>query len=392
MKRKRALVITLPEKGHYYPLLGPAAALTRLGFEVIFSAPADIRAELQSAGVARIVLPEGAQPLSQELRGAALDKTLRDPDKLRNWIRELLVEGTPAMLEPMRAVLREVRPDVVAIDTMFDAGALAAELEGVPWVGFATSLNPVLPADLDSELLRTTRALEPRRREQFSQHGFSAAFRSADILSPRGTAVFSTEALVGEPPHSVSLVGPSVRSSAQGEVDLDFAEGRPLVYASFGSQAWHQPQRYELLIDAAVQLDVALLIAMGDLAGEFTQRTLPARVRCIPFADQVAVLAHARVAVTHGGANSVMEALTHGVPMLISPLCNDQPHNLHFVARAGAGCGLALDSAPVVDTVSCLRELLADGPERQAAARIAHSYRERSGNEGAALLAARAAR
>jgi MGT family glycosyltransferase len=384
-------VITLPEKGHYFPLLGPAAALAQMGYEVIFTAPADIRAELAGSGVEKIVLPDGAQPISQELRGAALDKTLRDPVRLRSWIGELLVEGTLAMVEPMRAVLRDVRPDVVAIDTMFDAGALAAELERIPWVGFATSLNPVLPDDLDSELLRTTRALESRRRAHFSQHGFASAFRSADILSPRGTAVFSTEALVGAPPTGVSLVGPSVRSSSLGAVDLDFAEGRPLIYASFGSQAWHQPRRYELLIEAAAQLDAALLIAMGDLAEEFTQRALPPRVRCVPFADQPAILRHARVAVTHGGANSVMEALTQGVPMLISPLCNDQPHNLHFVARAGAGRGVALDHASRGETLSALRELLGDGPERSAAARIAQSYRERSGNEGAALLAARGA-
>jgi zeaxanthin glucosyltransferase len=382
---KRALVITLPEKGHYLPLIGPAKALQQRGFEVFFTAPADVRRELLESGAPQVILPEGVAPPSQALRGAALSAILRDPEKLRAWIRELLVEATEPLIEPLRKVIRDVSPQVVIIDTMCDAGAIAAAIEGVPWVGFATSLNPVLPDSLESDLLRTTHSLKPERKRLFARHGVDAKFRSSDVLSPRGTAVFTTEALVGPPPLLVELVGPSTRSP--GELDRSFSEGRPLVYASFGSQAWHQPRRYEVLLEAAKQLDIALLLAMGELAEDRSQ----ARVRCVRFADQLAALKAASVAVTHGGANSVMEALTYGVPMLISPLCNDQPHNLYFVAQAGAGRGLDLDTASTEAVVDSLKRLLGAGSERAAARRIAESYR-RPGNEGAAALAERAAR
>lgn len=398
-RSRRALVLTLPEKGHYHPMLGPARALEQRGFEVFFSAPADIEAELRECGASRVLTPSGAPPPSQDLRGAALDAILRDPARLRGWIGALLVDATPALIEPMRAVIREVRPDVVAVDTLFDAGALAADLEGVPWVGWATSLNPVVPDSLDSELLRTTRALAPLRRAHFSARGFSASFRCADVLSPRGTAVFSTEALVGAPPphlNPIELVGPSrralVRAQSGRALDLSFAGGRPLLYASFGSQAWHQPRRFDLLIAAAERLDAALLLATGELVEDYAARALPSRILCVAFADQLAALASARVAVTHGGANSVMESLDAGVPLLVSPLCNDQPHNLMFVAQARAGRGLDLDSASLDETVACLRALLADGPERAGAQRIAASYRARDGNAGAAALAERHAR
>ncbi len=39
---------------------------------------------------------------------------------------------------------------------------------------------------------------------------------------------------------------------------------------------------------------------------------------------QVALLRHANLLVTHGGNNSVTEALTHGVPMLVLPFSTDQ--------------------------------------------------------------------
>ena len=380
----RFLFVTLPEKGHYLPLLGPARALERRGHEVIFTAPADIQAELLACGVSRVLLPDGARPPSPALRGAALSAILRDPARLRAWISELLLEAVEPQIEPLRRVVREVRPQAVVIDTMADAGAIAAEVEGVPWAGFATSLNPVLPAGLDSELLRTTRALEPGRRALFERHGIEASFRCSDVLSPRGTAVFTTEVLVGPPPQHVELVGPSLRPA--GKLDLGFTDGRPLIYASFGSQAWHQPRRYQVLLAATRQLDCALLMAMGDLAIEHPTP----RVRCVSFADQLAAMKVARVAVTHGGANSIMEALAHGVPLLVSPLCNDQPHNLHFVERAGAGRGLDLDTATPSEVAAALSSLIAEGPERAAASNVATSYR-RSGNEGAASLAERAA-
>jgi zeaxanthin glucosyltransferase len=388
----RALVVTLPEKGHYHPLLGPAEALAARGVEVAFAALYDIRKELAAAGVRRVLLPPGAPPPSDEIRGERLAAMLRDPALLRGWIREMLVEAPRRSVAEMRGLIRELRPNVLAIDTMAYDAAIAAELEGIPWVGWSTSLNPAVPDEFDSELIRTLRALDPQRQQLFSEHGVSARFRVSDVLSPRGTACFSTEALVGVAKPGVELVGPSLGGRRQGDaIDWELAGERPLVYASFGSQAWHQPHRFDLLIEAASRAEVALLVAMGDLAEPYRGRGLPSWCRCVSFAPQLDALAKARVLVTHGGANSVMEALAHGVPLLVSPLCNDQPHNLSFVEKAGAGLGVDLDHCSVGELASTLRCLSSDGPERAAARRIAASYGERSGAEGAANLALRAA-
>ncbi len=385
---KRALVVTLPEKGHYHPLLGPAEALARGGVEVSFCANHDIRAELLAAGVERVVLPPGAQPPVEGLRGEALARVLADPEALRGWIHLLLVETPARYVEGLRAVLRQLRPDVVALDTMAYDAAIAAQLEGIPWVGWATSLNPVVPESMDSELSRTLRALDPQRHALFARFGLSARFRVSDVLSPLGTACFSTEALVGPAPEGVHLVGPSRGGTRAGAaVDLSFARGRPLVYVSFGSQAWYQPARYARVFEAAGALGFAVLAAAGDLAAQLTERGLPEHVRCVGFAPQLEVLPRAAVLVTHGGANSVMEALAAGVPLLVAPLCNDQPHNAHYVERAGAGVALDLERCTRAQLLSALGRLAADGPERAACRRVQASYAAHDGSEGAAALA-----
>ena len=80
-------------------------------------------------------------------------------------------------MDGIRAVLRDWRPDVVVIDPLLYAAAIAAELEGLPWVSMSNSLNPVLPDDLDSELLRTVRWLTPERTRLFARYGRCALSR-----------------------------------------------------------------------------------------------------------------------------------------------------------------------------------------------------------------------
>lgn len=388
---KRALVFTIPERGHYHPLLGPAGRLRAEGWEVVWATTADVRDELEAAGVERVLLPPGAGPPAPGLRGRALSETIADPEALRGWIRALLVDAQPALVEPFRAMIREVRPSVIAIDTMVYAAAIAAELEGVPWVGWSTSLNPVVPPEVSSELVATLRDLQPARERLFTEHGLRARFSVSDVLSPRGTAVFATEALVprADDP-TVSLVGPSLGGIRPGPVPTPAGTREGLVYVSFGSQAWYQPRRFAVVLEAAERLGVGVVAAMGELANE-ARADGPSQVR-VPKVDQLGVLARADVLVTHAGANSVMESLAAGVPMLLAPICNDQPHNRRFVEQAGAGIGLDLDTAGAPAVMEVLERLLEPhGAPRQAAARIAASYRAHDGAAGAADLARRAA-
>ena len=51
--RPRVLIVTLPERGHYHPLLAPAAALARRGAEVAFACSWDIARPLAALGMPR---------------------------------------------------------------------------------------------------------------------------------------------------------------------------------------------------------------------------------------------------------------------------------------------------------------------------------------------------
>ncbi len=395
---KRILFCVVPEKGHLNPCIGPAQHLRDLGHEVAFYAPADIGAQLDAAGGFAFLGPRETPERHDLSRGASFAASIRDADWLRHWIRTLLIDHAPALVDTLRPVLRDWQPDVVVIDPLLYAAAIAAELEGLPWVSMSNSLNPVLPdspQQLDSELLRTVRWLAPERDALFARYGLAARFRGCDVLSPHLTLAFTTEALVGTPPPGVELVGPALPAGPRGdEAEFPWARldpARPLVYMSLGSQLYYHPELFRKVIAATRESGAQLVLSVGELVDADLLPTDDPRVLIVRYVPQLALLQRTQAFISHGGANSVMEALASGVPMLLSPFCNDQFHSAHFVVQAGAGLQLDLEVAGVGELAEAIDRLLAAGPLRDGAARVRASYARDGSAEAARRISALAA-
>lgn len=376
----RVLFVVLAEKGHVHPFIGPAQALARRGHEVGFYSPCDLREPLARAGFEkdRVFVGSTQAPPPDANRGRAFAELVADPVRLRAWIRAMLVDTVPLEVERLGRVVEIFRPDVMVADPMAYAAPIVAAKKGVPWAGVSTSLNPVVPDGWTSELVSTTSALP--RAELFAAYGLHAPrFRVSDCLSPFVTVAFTTRELVGAPPPGVVLAGASLPLADRGDegeaMELD---ARPLVFMALGSQIFHQPRMFNVVIEASRGQPWQLALAMGSLAGVMP---VPAEVRVVGYAPQLALLRRARVMISHGGANSVMEALAHGVPLMISPICNDQPHNARFVTEAGAGITCDLSEAGVDEVRGYLTMLCGEGAVRERALEVGRAYRALDGAE-----------
>ena len=380
------LLMTTKEKGHLNPMVGIAKHLMRRDHEVGWCclpyAP-DYLAEMGIEDVP-LELPETDGDDDEEdfiTEGAELAELVRDPERLYPWLRTLLVDNVGDLVEPTRGVLVDWNPDVLVVDPMLYGGIIAAELEEVPYACVSTSLVMVAPNDMDGIYQQHMRQLDPERHALFEDYGLSAEFKLVDCLSPHLNIVLIPAEYIGDDgdiPKNTYLVGPSFPPGERGdEVDFpwDILDERPTIYASFGSQIYYQPEIFERISRATAALDVQVIISCGDLANSDWAESLPDHVHTFSYTPQRELLERVDLMVTHGGANSVREALAAGVPLLISPVCNDQPIQAHFIRKRGVGTELDLFEASDDEAREALEELLDDdAPQRDAVDQVAPSF------------------
>lgn len=400
--RPRLLICSLQvgegaSKGHLNPLMGPVQWLVKRGAEVGFlSLPSRMgaadRAQVEAQGVT--VLDTPAIPAGVLKSDAELARLAMDPSRIWQAYRSFLLDPLEHLVEPVRAVIRDFAPDAAACDGMSYSGIAACALEGVRWVGLGAGLKILKEGGFAGAYMGELEPLVEPRRQAFERLGVDASFRLFECVSPHANVVYTTRALVGDmrlPPRT-HLVGPATPPAARGDeaaFPWERLDGRPLVYVAFGSV--HTKLKLDALNDAigraAAALNVQLVVSSEALVGGPLPDGWPADALVLPYVPQPALLERAAAFVTHGGANSVMEGLARGVPLLVVPLSSDQPWQAELVRRAGCGEALERSAATPENVRAALAALIdPDGAPRRRAREVAASYRAADGAKAAATL------
>ncbi|MFF3257259.1 macrolide family glycosyltransferase [Actinacidiphila glaucinigra] len=371
--------------GRVNPTLPVVAELVRRGHRVTYHTSAAFREEIEAAGAEVYLYPGGEQPLPDPPTPVTLLKGLADS----------AVGLLPAVLTD----LRHIRPDLIVHDNACLWGAVAAHELGVPAASSFTTFafNRLVPSPTRGSWdLLSAAAARPDSvrgylrsrwdlRRRYDTHGLPLA-DLGNIRQPLNL-VFTSRAFQPKADRfdaSYRFVGPSIGARpADPSFPVDRLLRDPVVYASLGT-----------VFNADARLLRTLATALAGLAGTAvvsTGRTDPAALGPLPpnvlvrrFVPQPEVLAHASLFVTHGGMNSVNEALYAGVPMLVVPQGADQPMVARRVEELGAG--LAIPTRDITEeAVRGLVARLLKGPGfRAAAARLRTAQREAGGSRRAA--------
>jgi MGT family glycosyltransferase len=126
---------------------------------------------------------------------------------------------------------------------------------------------------------------------------------------------------------------------------LASGDDRPLVVVSFGTFLSARSDVLARVAAALHRVDARVAIATGTAAPEALGE-LPDDWLVRPVLPQVALLERAALLVTHGGNNSVTEALTYGVPLLVLPFSTDQFDAAAAIEEHAAGVALDPNRAP----------------------------------------------
>jgi UDP:flavonoid glycosyltransferase YjiC (YdhE family) len=110
----------------------------------------------------------------------------------------------------------------------------------------------------------------------------------------------------------------------------------------------------------------------------------PAHVIVVPRADLLALMPHVQAVICHGGFNTVVEALWHGVPLVVAPARLDQPVVADLVVRAGAGVRVDYGQSGPEELRAALRRVLAEPSFSRGARAVGASFAAAGGAEAAA--------
>ena len=330
-------------------------------------------------------------PGSLETRNRSMGR-LKGPFGLRGMIAEV-AHFTDMICREAPAALRKIGADAVISDQMEAGGGLCAEHLGLPFASIATALPinredgvppPYVPWQYDPSDrglwwnrggYRISDFLMRPVAEVIEQHsvawGLGRRRRAEDCFSPTtqlAQCVAGIDFPRTELPDTFHYLGP-FREEDEGS--FDFADdGRPLVFCSFGTLQGSRAGLFRKVAAACASLDLRLLIAHGGRLDSELARTLPGDPIVTDYVPQRAVLRRASLAVTHAGFNTVLDALSYGVPMVAIPLAFEQPATAARLERAGVARIVTLAKASPARLAKAIETVLGERQFRQKAALI----------------------
>jgi zeaxanthin glucosyltransferase len=393
------------QRGHTQHLIGIMQHLRREGHALaVFGNPRrHISDQFRDAAIECSWFPEQEQAAVAPPR-ARLGSRVRDASWYRRWF-QLSITTTldEHRVSELRRAIREFQPTVVCADAFSYDACVAAQAEKVPWAVAAAMMMSASPPSLRFSFGEIGVDEQQNIRRRMAALGAGdVEMLSTDVVSPWLNMLFSTEALF---PRSISMnrvswfVGMARPLGARGdEPPFPWEKMRadvPVVYVSSGGghALSYDAETYAKIATSLGPDEAQFVCSVGELIHEPLVQALPDHVLSVRYAPQLGLLErHAAVAVSHGGINSVNEALLFGRPLLVIPISHDQPLQAYAVERSGAGIALDLHELSSDACGRALRRLLHERHFTDAARKIEESYAKQNGAVVAGQLLCRLAR
>jgi zeaxanthin glucosyltransferase len=167
----------------------------------------------------------------------------------------------------------------------------------------------------------------------------------------------------------------------------DRLTGEPIVYASMGTVQNGNAQVFGTIVAAVSKHKAAqLVLAIGNVLSPEQIGPVPNNAIVVNRAPQLELLKKASVCITHAGFNTVLEALTQGVPQIAIPVTNDQPGVAARIAHKKTGKTTSLDGLDASNLSVLLDEVLNNPIYRENSRSIQNAIARKNGLSLAADL------
>jgi zeaxanthin glucosyltransferase len=355
-------IISPPVSGHINPFGALGRELVARGHRVTCLQVADLEEKIrdEELGFEPIGLsdhPRGSLPASLANLGQ-----LKGLAALRFTIRAVARTSMMACRDAPDAI-RRAGINALLVDQMEPAGGAVAEHLGIPFVTVCNALainrDPVVPPPFTPWAYRASPWARVRNAVGYAVSDwltdpitrvvaeYRTKWKLPVLRSPDDS--FSKLAQICQMPREFDFprralpdcfhyVGPLRRArAAVVPFPWERLDGRPIVYASLGTLQNSREPLFRCFAEACRGLDVQLVLSHGGGLTGPQAAALPGNPLVVSYAPQEEVLARAQLTLTHAGLNTVLDSLSHGVPLVTLPITYEQPAIAQRVRWAGVG-------------------------------------------------------
>ena len=364
----KILFINLPYHGHVVPTIGLVQELIKLGCEVTYLMPFDWKEMIKESG-ARFYGYNNHRQLSEQIKNAYATA-------------ETIVEQF----------------DFVIYEQFFFLGKHLAEKYNKPVARIFTA--PVTNKKLMTEFITSKGPLS------IFKHKWIAKAFTKDIA--KGISMKTDnwlDEIIYNPPklnlvytlreyqpyekefsdEHYKFLGPSIY--ARNSHGFDFIKSeRPVVYISLGTVIKGAVSFFQNCVDAFRGENIDVIISVGQKFDARKLKNVPSNVHIYKSVPQIDVLKIADIFVTHGGMNSVSEALVYGTPMVVIPFVSDQPVNARCIEKLGVGKKLEYSMANKNTIKNIVFSVASDSDIKTNLTRVQRLIAEAPGNKGGAEI------
>jgi MGT family glycosyltransferase len=386
---ERVWFYNIPFHGHVNPTLPLIRELVRRGEDVTyFSSPA----------FEKVISATGARYRAYENLGAfEQSRAVTHIIHLGN----LVADTTYALLPEVLSAVAAERPDYLIFDMSAPWGGIASRRYGIA----ALASFPHLPFYWrtifnDKRVLRkAVQSIKPGygywRKLQRQTAKIIKDFELRDpkdinVLSSSAelNIVFSTRFFQPYEQHfeeSYLYVGPEIETNRQEEpLEIRKDEGQLLIYIAVGTVYRANLQFFQHCLQAFDDKRYSVIMSVGKAVDPADLDPVPQNFTIKQYVPQLAILQNADVFITHGGMNSISEAVYYGVPMIVVPNTIEQALNAARVEQLNGGLYLEPDRLSDEILFQAVESVLGNPGTRHGLEEIKRSFAEAGGVRRAA--------
>jgi UDP:flavonoid glycosyltransferase YjiC (YdhE family) len=385
----RILFSTLSGFGHFHPLVPLARALKQAGHEVAFAAPPSFREVIEHTGFR--YFPAGGDLVTVSPAEAQRQQAeaLADMEKWLTIMADMLVtQAAQKMVPGLLAACKEFRPQLLVRNQIEFAACAVAEHLNLPHVSVqVTAGTPALiyspPVVERLNALRASLGLEADPDSQMPFRYLHLSFVPPSFnmgmldMVPTGHAM---RPVIFDQSGDESLPAWTERVGK-----------RPLVYVTLGTLFNKLHQIFTPIIAGLRDEPIELAVTVGRDQDPAVLGPQPPNVHVERYIPQTLLFPRCSVAILHGGWNSVVSALCHGIPLLIVPVAADNPLNAEACQQLGVGKVIQPQELSPERVRTAVHELLNDPSYRQKAQAIQKEVQALPGMDQAVKMVERVA-